>query len=480
MLERYEQLDTDQKKRVKARNDLIAFTEYTFPGYQTNWHHRAIARVLVDWVNGKVKRLMICVGPRRGKSQLASIQSIAFLLGRNPDAKVIACSYGADLATVMSRQVQRVMDSEAYGCLFPGVKLGSKGSSTARTSDAFEVAGHLGSYRSSGVGGSVVGKGFRWGLIDDALKSRKEAESPTYRATVWDWWCSDFYSRRDTDDACICVIGTRYHGDDLQGRLLKQAEEDPSLPQWTVINLPEIHEGLPTVPEDPRSEGDVLWPDRFSTEDVLATKAAGGEYVFSALYQQRPVPREGGLFKLAGLSHPPLAFSPAQVRARVRYWDKGYSAKGDWTAGCRMSCTTEGGFVVEDMVRIRESPEARNRIILATAHADDKAFGKKVPVYIEQPIGAGAETTATLIRMLQAEGIVAHSHHPRGDKTERAEPFAAACNEGNVRLVKGNWHSAYLAEMTLFPAGENDDQVDSSSSCFNQITQKQGFRIAVV
>ena len=413
-------------------------------------------------------------------SELGSRRLPAYLLGRNPDERVMACSYSASLASSMSRDVQRIMASEEYGRLFSGSPLAKRSSGYLRAADEFEIPARWGSYRSRGIGGGIAGRPFDKGIVDDPLKSRKEAESTTYRDGIWNWWNSDFYTRRSSDKAGILVINTRWNNDDLSGRLLKQATEDPSLPQWVVVSLPELAEPTPSIPEDRRPEGKELWTERYPLADVLQTKAAAGEYVFSALYQQRPVPREGGLFKLAGLSHPPLGFSPAAVRARVRYWDKGYSAKGDWTAGCRMSHTQEGMFVVEDVVRIRESPEARNRIILATAHADDKAFGKKVPVYIEQPIGAGAETTATLIRMLQAEGIVAHAHHPRGDKTERAEPFAAAVEANNVRLVKGTYISAFVAELTLFPAGEHDDAVDASSGAFDRITQRQGFKIAVV
>lgn len=461
------------------RSHLLAFTRATFPTYQVNWHHKVIAHYATRWALGDIKRLMINVAPQRGKSELCSRQLPAFCLGRDPDTRVIACSYSASLASSMSRDVQRIMSNDVYQDLFPHSPLAKPGSGYVRAADEFEIPYRRGSYRSRGIGGGIAGRPFDRGIVDDPVKSRKEANSATYREGVWDWWLNDFYSRRSSDEAGILIVSTRWHEDDLAGRLLRQAAENPSLPQWTVVSIPELAEDAPRIPEDKRESGQELWKDRYPLADVLATKQQVGEYVFSALYQQRPVPREGGLFKLAGLSHL-ISTYPAVVTSRLRYWDKGYSAAGDYTVGVRMSRTSEGLFIVEDVVRIRTSPADRNRIILATASNDDILFGRKIPQHIEQPPGAGAETTADLVRLLQGSGHVAHANRPVGDKTERAEPFASAVEANNVRLVKGPWIGAFVSELVLYPAGENDDQCDAASSAYSQLCTKQPLRLAVV
>ena len=168
---------------------------------------------------------------------------------------------------------------------------------------------------------------------------------------------------------------------------------------------------------------------------------------------------------------------PGEVRARVRSLDKGYSARGDYTAGVLMSRTTDGLFVVEDVVRIQANPADRNRIIKATAQADDAIGPRRVPQLIEQPPGAGAETTQELIKELA--GHVVRAINPKGKKEERAEPYSAQVLSGNLRLVRARWNTAFIAEHVLFPGGANDDQVDAAASAFLAVTNRLRLNIFV-
>jgi predicted phage terminase large subunit-like protein len=181
---------------------------------------------------------------------------------------------------------------------------------------------------------------------------------------------------------------------------------------------------------------------------------------------------------------------PAVVAGRVRHWDKGYSARGDYTVGVRMSKTPEGLFVVEDVARERLDPASRNRVILATAQADDDwvtrfepptpspVRQRRVLQIIERPPGAGTETTATLVRMLAGHKVQAVA--PRGEKADRAEPFSAQVLSGNVRLVRGPWNEAFVGELVLFPEGQHDDCVDAAAGAFMALAGKVPLSVSVL
>ncbi len=248
---------------------------------------------------------MLFTPSRHGKSETVSRRFPAYALGRDPDAQIIACSYNAGLAADMNRDVQRIIDSEEYQLLFPETRLFGKNIRTIasgswlRNSDVFEIVGRQGKYIGAGVGCGIVGKGFRYGIIDDPIKSRREAESETYRKHIWDWYISDFYTRRENDDAGILLTVTRWHEDDLAGRLLKQARENPSLPQWTVIRFPAVCEEEDVHPDDPRQVGQALWPRLFDEKALADTRELVGPRDWASMYQQRPSPAEGSVFKKA-------------------------------------------------------------------------------------------------------------------------------------------------------------------------------------
>jgi len=283
--------------RRKARRDLLAFTRYVKPSYRVNWHHRLLCSYLDRLIAGELNRLMVFMPPQHGKSELVSRMLPAYALGRDPTARIIGCSHTAELAQSLNRDVQRVMDGEAYRRLFPETTLPgrfAKSDSRAafkRTTDLFEVVEHRGYLRSAGVGGAITGMGFTLGVIDDPFKSREEADSPRYRQKVWDWYANDFYTRR-SGDASILLTHTRWHRDDLAGRLLRQQAEREA-DQWEVLSLPAIrtHEE-PTHPDDTRQPGQALWPD-FMPADELEKARLQDAKAFAALYQQDPAEAGG-------------------------------------------------------------------------------------------------------------------------------------------------------------------------------------------
>lgn len=457
-----------------ARRSLLDFTTYTKPDYEVNWHHRVVCSYLDKFVEGEIKRLMLFMPPRYGKSELVSRRLPAYIFGRNPEARIIACSYGDTLASMMNRDVQRIIDSDEYKRVFPGTALsGANVRTTAqgswlRNSDIFEIVNHEGYYRSAGVGSGVTGMGMMYGIIDDPIKNRKEANSETFRQAIWEWYTSTFYTRR-APGAGILLTVTRWHEDDLAGKLLALAEGDPEADQWTVVEFPalgEWDEKHPQAEDDPREPGEALWPERYDLDDLKATRVNVGSYDWYSVYQQRPTPPEGGMFKRHWFEVVGVA---PRIAKRVRAWDKaGSDDSGDYTVGLLMARDSKGVYYVEDVVRGQFSDLERETVIKQTAAADKAKYGN-VTVWIEQEPGSGGKDSARItIRNLAGHEV--RAERPTTDKATRAGPYAAQCEAENVKLVAGDWNTAYLNELAGFPYGTHDDQVDASSLAFNKLT----------
>lgn len=435
------------------------------PGYEVNWHHRVLCRYLDRFVAGEIKRLMVFAPPRTGKSELVSRRLPAYLLGRNPDAHIIACSYGDDLASRMNRDVQRIMDTPAYRAVFPGTTLYGRNVRASaqghylRNSDMFEVVGHRGAYRSAGVGSGIVGMGFDWGIIDDPIRNREDAESPTYREKLWEWYTSVFYSRQEKD-ARILLMHQRWHDDDLAARLLALQDTDPSADRWTVVSFPAVLDSAPGA-DDPRRPGEALWPGKFGLDTLAAIKANDAR-AWEAMYQQRPRPAEGALFKrewFKVVEHAPVRLS------WVRYWDLAASTRdsADYTASAAVAMGEDGTLFVRDMIRGRwEWPDAYAVIVRTmqaepnTRHAVEKALH-----------GLAA------VQQLRRDERVAHvplaGVDVDHDKLSRALAWAARAEAGKVVLIRGEWIGAFLGEVTAFPLGAHDDQVDTVSGAVQLI-----------
>lgn len=276
-------------RRRQARRTVLDFTEYTFAKYSANWHHRVLAQALDRWAFGDLRRLMVFMPPQHGKSELVSRRLPPLIHGRRPDARIIGSSYTADLAGRMSRDVQRIMSGSVYGRLFSGTQLPTKGSGL-RSQAEFEItdrAGELtgGSYKAAGVNQGITGRPMDYGIIDDPIKGREMAESVAMRQSIWDWYNGDFLSRTHNDTR-ILLTCTRWHPEDLAGRLLKLQEDEPDADKWEVICFPAVCDA-PGRAHDPRAPGEALWPERHSLES-LNTKRAASPYDWASLYQQNP------------------------------------------------------------------------------------------------------------------------------------------------------------------------------------------------
>lgn len=448
------------------------------PEFEESWHHLVMFDRLDRFVAGELKRLMIFLPPRHTKSELVSRRLPAYVLGRDPNAQIIAASYGSDLARRMNRDVQRIMDDDAYRRIFPNTRLFGANIRTVaqgtwlRNSNIFEICEYGGIYRGAGVGAGITGMGMDYGIIDDPLKNRKEANSQTIRDAIWDWYTSTFRTRLAPGGGILLTV-TRWHEDDLPGRLLALMKSDPAADQWEVINLPAVAEE-PLAIYDPRAVGDALWPDRFDLEALERTRVSLGSYDWNSLYQQRPAPPEGGMFRREWFTV--VGVAPRQS-ARIRYWDKAGTDTGEgaYTAGVLLARDDDGVFYVEDVIRDRYSALDREQVIRQTAEID-RATYDDVTIYVEQEPGSGGKESAeATVRNLA--GFSIYAERVTGDKVTRAYPFAAQCEAKNVKIVKGDWNPAYLAELTNFPNGKYKDQADASSGAFNKLAEDNTVRI---
>lgn len=445
---------------------MLDFTTYTKPDYQVNWHHRVLCEHLDKFVAGDIKRLMVFMPPRHGKSELVSRRLPAYLFGRDPNTTVIACSYGADLASRMNRDVQRIMDSNEYRRVFPESSLYGKNIRTVadgsylRNSDIFEVVGHNGVYRSAGVGGGITGMGFHFGIIDDPIKDVKEAESQVVRDSIWDWYTGAFWTRQ-APNARILLTLTRWHEDDLAGRLLEMAASDPKADQWTVLKLPGICEDA-DAPNEQRQVGDVLWHGSAFDHDYFEAARSQNARLHEAMNQQNPTAREGSMFKIDKLEI--VDASPVDAR-RCRGWDKAAtSSAGDYTASVRVAKASDGLYYIEGVTRGQWDTATRDRHIRQTAELD----GRSVKQIGEQEPGSGGKESAeNFVRLLA--GFSVKTERSTAAKELRADPFSSQVNAGNVRIVRGEWNRDFIEELRQFPNGKHDDQVDSASLAFNEL-----------
>jgi predicted phage terminase large subunit-like protein len=434
-----------------------AFVERVNPRFVWYRHCEVLADVLQRVADGELRRVMVFMPPRHGKSELVSRLFPAYCLLRHPDRFVGVASYGANLAYTFSRAA-RDYYAEAGGRM--------KDDATAVTQWETPQKGGM---WAAGVGGPLTGKGFSVGIIDDPYKDAVEANSETNRAKIRDWYDTTFDTRQ-APDAAIVVCLTRWRVNDLAGWLL-EAEADPKTAQrWHLVVFRAIAEAddypLPdgcTMEPDWREPGEALNPERYPLTRLEQLRARN-EYEFAALYQQWPRLRDGGMFPRSKVEI--VSAAPVQAK-RVRGWDKaGTSGGGDYTAGVRLSVTADGLIYVEHVVRDQLAANDRRKLMKATADAD----GRATPIELEQePGSAGKDSAADDIRLLA--GWPVRATPATGDKVTRADPFAAQWQAGNVRLVKGPWNEAYLAELEAFPHGTHDDQVDASSLAYNKLAR---------
>jgi hypothetical protein len=322
-------------RRQSARQSLIGFTEYTYPDYRAGAHHRLIAEKLQAVIEGRLKRLMIFMPPRHGKTLLTSRRFPAWYLGRFPDRQIIATSYNTERAREYGRDVRNVIASPDYRALFPGVSLApdSKAADLWHTNKG-------GVYIAAGIGAGITGMGADVLLIDDPIKDRADAESATIRNGVWDWYTSTAYTRLMPGGAVV-VIQTRWHYDDLAGRLL--AAQESAGDRWDVLSLPATDANFTRA----------LWPEQFPLAELRQIQIVLGERDWSAMYQQQPAIEGGNIYKRDWWRAWPREMPLPDITYLLQVWDTAYEEResGDYNA-----CTIWGVSTIRSSAgRVRRS-----------------------------------------------------------------------------------------------------------------------------
>ena len=403
---------------------------------------------------GHLDRLMMFLPPRTGKTELL-LHWIAWCLGRHPDWPMLYTSYGADLAWDKSGEARAIVQSDAFAEVFG--KLGIVAdpveiAADSRSVQRWRIADHRGGLQAQGVGGPITGKGGQLIVIDDPVKNREEADSATYRKRAWDWYSSTLRTRLDPGGRMVLVT-TRWHEDDLAGRLLKRAQEDPAADQWAVVCLPALaHSLTATGAVDPlgRQPGEALDPARYDAAALARIKASIGSRDWTALYDQAPRSDEGAVFRRAWLRYvdqlPELSYS-------VVVWDTAYETKSqsDYSAAVLVAQGLDGAYYVIPLIHDRlEFPE------LVRAAAAQMA---RWPM--AEHIAEGRASGKSLRQQLRQSGLPLIEVEPQGDKVARANSVTRFFEAGLVNLVKGPGLDDFENELLGFPAAEHDDQVDA-------------------
>lgn len=454
-----------------ARASLYGFVLFTMPGYEMGWVHEDICRELDRFLAAVLAklspRLMITMPPRHGKSELATRRFPAYAFGRNPDITVISTSYGADLSSRMNRDVQRIMDDAPYRALFPEVALSGKNIRTVasgnylRNSDIFEIVGHAGSYRSSGVGGGITGMGGDVLIVDDPLKDRAEADSPTIREKVWDWYTSTLYTRLAPGGG-ILLIQTRWHMDDLAGRLL-EAERTGEGDSWRCVNFPAIAER----DEERRRAGEALHPERYPLTQLQAIRTALGSRDWEALYQQKPVPDGGAVFRKEWLRYWLPKDLPARFDKLLISWDMAFkdSEDSDYVVGQVWGKHGACHYLLD---------QVRGRMGFTATVAAFRELAEKWPQAVEKLVEDKANGPAVIDSLKhKVTGII--PVEPDGGKTARAHAVTPLFEAGNVFIPHPQacvWTTDFEAELLQFPAAAHDDQVDAATQALRRFSVK--------
>ena len=436
--------------------------------YIDGWHIRVICEHLEEVVRGGIRRLIINIPPRHSKSLICSVALPAWIWAQpksdgsfslaGPQTKFMSVSYAHHLSVDHARCCRVLIQSDRYQRYWgEHVRLSSDQNAKGRydtTARGYRLA--------TSVGGIATGFGADIILVDDPMNPQ-QAHSDRERQQVIDWWSQVIQTRlNDPKTGVIVVIMQRLHQSDLTGHIL--AHETG----WTHLCLPARYEhDHPHVSDcDERTEdGALLWPGRYPADEVDALERSLGTYVSAGQLQQRPAPRDGGMFRRSWFEVVPAA--PAGGRL-VRGWDLAASTgpRAAYTAGVLMSRRGKGEYCVHDVVRERTT--SLTHLVCDTARRD----GSGVVVDVPQDPGAAGKQLVRHIAQALSGYTVRHSPET-GAKEVRAEPYSSQAEVGNVSLVRGRWNEAYLAELESFPNGEYADQVDASSRAFHQLASRR-------
>lgn len=440
--------------------NLIDFTSRNFPSFRATPFHTRYYALLEAFAQGRIKRLMITLPPQHGKSLGSSVALPAYLLGLNPDLHIAIASYSASLAQKFNKRVQRLIDTATYADCFPNTTIKPSGRTGAyqRTSELTEIVGHTGDLVAVGREGALTGNPVDVVIIDDLYKDAMEANSPTVRENCWEWYTSVVRTREHNDSRELIVF-TRWHKEDLIGRLM-QKERVVELTDWSqVATLPEgawLHlnlEAIKTTPAtelDPRSPGEALWPERHSA-DLLREKQRLDALQFEAMYQGRPSDAAGLLY---GDNFQTYTSLPDDCVRRANYTDTADTGD-DYLCSVCYRVGADGTIYIEDVVYSRERMELTEPLVAkmltdlgtpeATIESNNggRGFARNIQRLVPGcSVGWFHQSANKESRILSNASTVLRTVRMPIDWKERWGDMAAHLMGYNRRFRSNRWHDA--------------------------------------
>lgn len=437
--------------------------------FQDGWHIETICEYLEAIHSGQIRKLIINMPPRHMKSLACSVFFPAWKWLHDPGTRFLSSSYAHSLSIRDSVKCRRLIQSPFYKGLMNHYH--KEFLMTGDVNNKIRFENNFGGVRlASSVEGALTGEGGDIIIVDDP-HNVVEGESAVKRKAVLDWWDQAMSTRlNNPKTGAYIIIMQRVHENDLTGHILSKEND------FEHLKLPARYEGKKRISvilpnEDLREEIDEpLWPEVYGDKELKNLEESLGSYGSAGQLQQRPAPREGGMFKVTHLLQNLINDVPPSLISRsVRYWDKaGTAGAGCFSAGVLLHELKDGTIVVGDVVKGQWSALQREERIKATANLD----GRRVKIWIEQEPGSGGKESAeSTIRALA--GYVVKADRVTGDKVSRAEPFAAQVEAGNVFVLKREWTEEYIEELELFPNSKYKDMTDASAGAFNHLFHKR-------
>jgi predicted phage terminase large subunit-like protein len=410
------------------------------PNYGIYPHIEFICSLIDKVIKGDIKRLALSLPPGHGKSQTVTSRLPIYWGERHPKDAIVLTGYNQTFAE----------KNLSYPCREIAQEMGLLGKATALDEWYFRNNARL---VARGVGSAPTGiNPISLLIADDPIKDREQANSEVERENIWNWWIGSIVQRFWPETRAI-IIATRWHEDDLIGRLKVQ-----NTGEWTFVNVPAVAEI-----DDPigRKEGQALWPEG-KPRLFLDTLKLSDAYEFEALFQGNPTPKQGSFFKIGNLTK--VDGLPCEPTRICRAWDiAATEGGGDYTVGVKIA-ECQGRYYVMDVRRGQWSTDERNKTILETAAVD----GQDCMVRGPKEVGAAGKDFGTFFIRMMAGYPVGLSPVSKSKET-RADPYSSQVNAGNVFLLRGAWNNDYVEELRQFPKGKHDDQVDASGDAFKAV-----------
>lgn len=459
-MELFDMLEEREKRYgvAAARQDMISFAKRVYPGFKVGAHHKKLAKIFTDVIEGRKNRVIINIAPRMGKSEFSSYLFPAFFLGKYPNKKIIMGTHTASLSEDFGRKVRNLIDSEEYRELFPQTVVADDQKAAGKWG-----TGAGGQYYAAGVGGALAGRGADLFVIDDPHSEQDvKANSRLAFDTAWSWFQTGPLQRLMPGGGIIVVM-TRWGKLDLTGRLIDYQTKNPNAPPWEIVELPAIlNEGT----DDEKS----LWPEQWPLAALKSAKASIDPQYWNAQYMQQPTSDNAAIISRKNwrIWEPE---DPPTCEYIIQSWDTAFEAK---TSADYSACTTWGVFYNEE-----ENDAAQ--VILLDAFKDRMQFPElkatalkhykewEPDAFIVEKKAAGAP----LIQELRRMGIPVQETNPsRGnDKVVRLNAVADLFTSGTVWAPDTRWAREVIEEVASFPNGENDDYVDTTSQALLRFRQ---------